>query len=618
MNTPVGCFRGLGLCLSGGGFRASFYHIGVLIRLAKLGLLRHVEVISTVSGGSIVGAAYYLKVKKLLEDNPDDSIHDSDYVTLVNELEREFLDAVQQNLRVRTFADPIKNIKMARPNYSRSDAIGELYEKYIYRKYVEPSGKSISMRELAIKPGDKDIHPCDDEQGNIKRINKIPVIILNATSLNSGHNWYFSSRSMGEVPPRNEIFKDIDKKDRYRRIRYEDIKTKKRNFPLGSAVAASAGVPGLFPPMAVSDMYEGRRVQLVDGGVFDNQGVSGALDPLHTCKYLIVSDASGQSDAQDNPDTGLVNVISLTNSIMMGRIREEVVNGLHQTCNNPDTNCEKMAYFHLTRGLFAKNINVIDQEISEESERLQRAGITSSLDDFNVHEDMQRALAHIRTDLDSFTDVEAGCLVANGFLMSNKPLEELKNSMPDQAAHDDIAQKKPEHWNYTDYIDKLASNDAVVLKHLQIASQKFLKPYFHMFGSTIGFGRSAGLVLVSLPLLAVLCGIIYGIDLLMAQYYGYSLWEIMSNMESFKGFISTIAPVLYGLLVFKILSVLADQFIEGSGKWVDRIRILFKLPMTVATGVFTWLVLPILGAVPLYLYLLTIDRYYVKVIGRLK
>src|SRR5580658_5007428 len=36
----------LGLALSGGGFRASFFHIGVLARLAELDLLRYVEVLS--------------------------------------------------------------------------------------------------------------------------------------------------------------------------------------------------------------------------------------------------------------------------------------------------------------------------------------------------------------------------------------------------------------------------------------------------------------------------------------------------------------------------------------------------------------------------------------------
>ena len=75
----------LGLALSGGGHRAAFFHIGVLAKLAELGLLRPVQVISTVSGGSIIGALYYLHVKNLLESKADDE-SDADYVELVRAL----------------------------------------------------------------------------------------------------------------------------------------------------------------------------------------------------------------------------------------------------------------------------------------------------------------------------------------------------------------------------------------------------------------------------------------------------------------------------------------------------------------------------------------------------
>ena len=40
----------VGLALSGGGFRASLFHIGVLAKLAELDVLRHVEVLSCVKG----------------------------------------------------------------------------------------------------------------------------------------------------------------------------------------------------------------------------------------------------------------------------------------------------------------------------------------------------------------------------------------------------------------------------------------------------------------------------------------------------------------------------------------------------------------------------------------
>lgn len=615
MTKPIGCKRGVGLCLSGGGFRASFYHIGILIQMAELGLLRQVEVISTVSGGSIVGAAYYLKVKKLLESKADEKIFDSDYLFLVNELETEFMLAVQKNMRVRTFASLKNNMRMAWPNYSRSDALAELYEEYMYRPYLEPSGKWISMRDLLINPDNQKISPCDETLGNANRINKIPVLILNSTSLNSGHNWYFSGRSMGEVPPRNHVYKDIDKKDRYRRISYTDTK---KDFPLGSAVAASAGVPGLFPPMAVSGMYEGHRVQLVDGGVFDNQGVSGALDPLHVCETLVVSDACGQSDSVEKPDTGLVKVLAISNSIMMGRIREEIVNGLDETISSPVTYTKRYSYFHLTRGLFAKNINGIGQQIDAKSDQNQRSGITSSLDDFQVHEDMQKALAHMRTDLDSFTDVEAGSLVANAYMMSQKQLTALKQELDDNTAHDSPDSKKPDQWNYTYYIDKLANNDELVLKHLQIAGQQFLKPYYHLFKGTLNAGKSIALVLWSLPLVLLLWAYLYGLDWLLIKYYGHSLLSIIIDITVFEQVMSDIARIVYWALFFMLISMLADKVIEGSSRIIYWTRKAVKFPMTVISGIVTRIALPILGFIPVNLYLYTIDKFFVDHIGKIK
>src|SRR5690242_11546484 len=55
----------VGVALSGGGFRASLFHLGVLAYLADTDMLRHVQVLSCVSGGSIAGAQYYLRLTHL-------------------------------------------------------------------------------------------------------------------------------------------------------------------------------------------------------------------------------------------------------------------------------------------------------------------------------------------------------------------------------------------------------------------------------------------------------------------------------------------------------------------------------------------------------------------------
>jgi NTE family protein len=45
--------EGIGLALSGGGYRAMVFHVGALIRLNEVALLRKIKRISSVSGGSI-------------------------------------------------------------------------------------------------------------------------------------------------------------------------------------------------------------------------------------------------------------------------------------------------------------------------------------------------------------------------------------------------------------------------------------------------------------------------------------------------------------------------------------------------------------------------------------
>ena len=46
----------IGLALSGGGFRAACFHLGVFRKLNELNLLWNLELLSCVSGGSIAGS----------------------------------------------------------------------------------------------------------------------------------------------------------------------------------------------------------------------------------------------------------------------------------------------------------------------------------------------------------------------------------------------------------------------------------------------------------------------------------------------------------------------------------------------------------------------------------
>jgi predicted acylesterase/phospholipase RssA len=99
----------VGLALSGGGMRAAFTHLGMLAFLAEAGYLRRVEVISCVSGGSVIGGLYYTLVRQLLESKSDNDITNQDYVEIVQHMIRHTSKWAETNIYMKTLANPFKN-----------------------------------------------------------------------------------------------------------------------------------------------------------------------------------------------------------------------------------------------------------------------------------------------------------------------------------------------------------------------------------------------------------------------------------------------------------------------------------------------------------------------------
>src|SRR5262249_29990428 len=89
---------------------------------------------------------------------------------------------------------------------------------------------------------------------------------------------------------------------------------------LGEAVAASSCVPSLFEPLVFPGLYDGKVVRLVDGGVHDNQGIASLLE--QDCTAIIVSDASGQMETEDDPSGGRLGVSLRAFSVSMTRVRQ--------------------------------------------------------------------------------------------------------------------------------------------------------------------------------------------------------------------------------------------------------------------------------------------------------
>lgn len=413
----LSCYRGkVGLALSGGGFRASLFHLGVLARLAEMDVLRSVEVLSTVSGGSIVGAQYYLEVKRLLETKVDREISREDYIELVRRLQRDFLEGIQKNIRMQAVGDFKKNVAMIFfKSYSRSHRLGELYEKLLFEKVDDghPAGSPRYMDQLLIRPpGESGFHPAFS---NWRRRAKVPVLLLNATSLNTGHNWRFTARSLGEPP--GMLGAEVDKNARYRRLWYRQAPTDAvKRYRLGYAVAASACVPGLFEPLALEELYPDKVVRLVDGGVHDNQGVQGLLD--EGCSVVLCSDASGQMDDLDKPKDGIPSVVLRSNSILMDRVREAEYQDLAGRLDSRAL--QGLFFIHLKKDLPTQPQDWIGCQ-DPTPDAPPGGGLP-----YGVDAAVQARIAAIRTDLDTFSEVEAYALMCSGYLMAEQQCRELQ------------------------------------------------------------------------------------------------------------------------------------------------------------------------------------------------
>lgn len=459
----------LGLALSGGGFRASLFHIGVLARLAELDLLRRVDVLSTVSGGSIIGAFYYLKLKKLLEERPLDSNGkpilptSQDYVDIVAEVENEFLAAVQTNVRMKALLDPVANARMIfSDDYSRSDRIAEVYEQCFYSRFSKKSGEKIPLSALLITPA------WMKPGFNVREYNatsdfKIPILNINATSLNTGGRWVFTATDLGEVPSANPIgtIKPLP------RISYTDPtltpeqQKKLAQIGLSEAVAASACVPAIFTPLAIHDLYprgangEEIVVELVDGGVYDNQGVEALLS--ENCDLIICSDASGQLDGNRTPDIQLLPVATRSNDILATRVRAECYDNL-RNCPGDGS----FVFFHL-RDDFPGNSTY--------------PSLPGPVDQCNgVNDGHIYALSNVRTDLDAFSDVEAYTLMYDGYCLADYFLQHNAGNAGLGAPSPGGAPLRP--WRFLGIRGMIETDKQKLLSHLLIGKYLFFKPFY--------------------------------------------------------------------------------------------------------------------------------------------
>jgi predicted acylesterase/phospholipase RssA len=210
-----------GLALSGGGFRAAAYHLGVLRRLRELGLLAQVDMMSTVSGGSIAGA-YWVYWQAFKGDTLADGEEWARFETSLIDFMR---SGVRERIFRKGFVLPAVLLgtiagacAWAFGPVGRGEALGlvlgVLVAAYVAWHYVAPIllereydrlfefGKLSDLtpgRELEGSELGKEVERLSRKQkfGNPPR--KFPSLFINATLLNTGSHLFFSSNQDLEI-----------------------------------------------------------------------------------------------------------------------------------------------------------------------------------------------------------------------------------------------------------------------------------------------------------------------------------------------------------------------------------------------------------------------------------
>jgi NTE family protein len=244
--------QGIALCLSGGGYRASLFHLGSLRRLNEVGLLPQVRTISSVSGGSITSGL-------LAKHWP--SFIGTKVFTNFAEFENELRQFCARDIRTGPLIwgrlDPRNWASLISDDHSATDLLAQQYEDYLVPK--------LTLGGTSVANG--------------------PKFIFCATNLQTGVSFEQSCDRIGDY-----------------QIGYANVP----EMRLSDAVAASSAFPIAFPPLILKldpDRFSGgkisdpslrrqlsRRIALTDGGVYDNLG----LEPVWKTHATVLCSDGGK------------------------------------------------------------------------------------------------------------------------------------------------------------------------------------------------------------------------------------------------------------------------------------------------------------------------------------
>ncbi|HME74733.1 MAG TPA: patatin-like phospholipase family protein [Mycobacterium sp.] len=257
---------GIGLCLSGGGYRAMLFHLGAVRRLNETGWLARLTRIASVSGGSIIAGKLGMEWKNLTFDQ-------NVAINFDALVEKPILD-----LAAHTIDVPAVLGALLLPGRI-SQHVQSAYDRRLFR--------GATLQDL----------PHDGDG---------PRFVLLATNLTHGTLWRFSQPYMRD---------------------WKTPEISKPAIPLAQAVAASSAFPPVLSPSLLR-LPGGGTVQLTDGGVYDNLGLEPVVKNCATVFVSDGGGTFNEHLVpQKNWIQGTLRVLS-TIDVQVRRLRRRQINGM--------------------------------------------------------------------------------------------------------------------------------------------------------------------------------------------------------------------------------------------------------------------------------------------------
>lgn len=296
----------ISLALSGGGSRAIAFHLGCMRALYKKDMLKNIDVISTISGGSIIGAIYVYTEGTF------------------EEFDKEIIKLLKNGLKSSIIKELLKKELILNGLYNFFDNI--IRRKSTLRK---------SSRLIAF------MNVLDKKYFFNKTINN-PVkkeinIVINSTELSTKTAFRFGSKETGN---------------------WRCGKLKNNDFKISKAVVASAAYPLIFPSLKYEDTFvkDGEEkkavVFLSDGGIYDNLGTTCLeIDKTNEFSYNaypsknIICCNAGEGQRKTLFFPILHKRIVKTIDVMMYRIENQSINQLFSS--KKENKIENILYSHL-------------------------------------------------------------------------------------------------------------------------------------------------------------------------------------------------------------------------------------------------------------------------------